>query len=179
MSAPVRLIPLQCTKCQTALPALPGETAWVCAACGQGLMLDEEKGVRPLDVFCSEQIPPNQTGKPYWVALGTVSGLARQTYKGNESQAMNAFWAAGRLFYVAAWKMTIEQRVNEGVRLLNNPVLMKPGAPARFYPVTVSPRDVRPLAEFMVMSVEAARKDALKELGFQIQLENPQLWIVP
>jgi hypothetical protein len=179
MSAPVRLIPLQCFKCQTAVPAQPGEVAWVCAACGQALLLDESKGIEKIDAFFSDQIQPNQTGRPYWVALGTVSGLNRQTFQGNESKAMTAYWAVGRLFYVPAWKLPVEDVVNEGVRLLSKPVLMKPGGPAAFFPVTVSPRDVRPLAEFIVMSVEAARKDALKELNFTIHLVPAQLWILP
>jgi hypothetical protein len=179
MSQAVRLIPLQCAKCQTAVPAQPGEVAWVCAACGQALLLDETKGVQPVDVFFSAQIQANQTGRPYWVALGTVSELSRQTYHGNESKAMAEFWSAGRLFYVPAWKLPVDDVVNEGVRLLSKPVLMKPGGPAAFYPVTISTRDVRPLAEFIVMSVEAARKDALKEFKFNIQLAPAQLWILP
>jgi hypothetical protein len=179
MSTPVRLIPLQCPRCQTAVPAQPGEVAWVCASCGQALLLDETIGIQKVDVFFSAQIQANQSGRPYWVALGKVSGLIRQTYRGNESKAMDAFWEAGRLFYVPAWKLPVADMVNEGVKLLNKPVVMKPGGAAAFYPVTVSPRDVRPLAEFIIMSVEAARKDALKELNFQIQLEPAQLWILP
>jgi hypothetical protein len=179
MSTAVRLIPLQCSKCQTAVPGQPGEVAWVCAACGQALLLDEEKGVRPIDAFFSQQIAPNQPGKPYWVALGTVSGLNRQTYRGDESRVMAAFWSAPRLFYVPAWKLAVEDVVRAGVQMLTSPVSMQAGGRAAFYPVTVSPKDLQPLAEFMVMSVEAARKDYLKEINFSIRLEAAQLWVLP
>jgi hypothetical protein len=179
MSTAVRLIPLQCSKCQTAIPGQPGEVAWVCAACGQAVLLDEEKGVRPIDAFFSQQIAPNQPGKPYWVALGRVSGLNRLTFRGDESKAMAAFWSAPRLFYVPAWKLAVEDVVAAGVRLLNAPLEIHPGSQTAFYPITVSPWDMRPLAEFMVMSIEAARKDYLKELNFSIQLEPAQLWVMP
>jgi hypothetical protein len=38
---------------------------------------------------------------------------------------------------------------------------------------------VQTLAEFMVLSVEAERKDDLKELGIQLRLSQPVLWVLP
>ena len=84
-----------------------------------------------------------------------------------------------RLFYVPAYQLKVEEMVAAGVELLYNPVRMQPGSPAAFAPVVVSPADVQPLAEFMVMSLEADRKDMLKELKFEIKLDPPQLWILP
>jgi hypothetical protein len=176
---PVQLILLQCPKCQTAVATQPGEVAWVCETCGQGLLLDEVLGAKLIDVFFSAQIPINQSGRPYWVSLGTVSAMIRETYKGDERKAMTEYWSNGRLFFIPAWNLAVEQVVNEGVRLLSQPVTMNPGGRTRFNPVTVTPRDVQALAEFMVMSVEAARKDALRHLDFIIKLEPPQLWILP
>jgi hypothetical protein len=43
----------------------------------------------------------------------------------------------------------------------------------------LSPDNIRPVAEFIVMSAEAERKDALRELKFDIRLDPPQLWILP
>ena len=36
---PVELVPLLCVRCQAPVPARPGEVAWVCEQCGQGLVL--------------------------------------------------------------------------------------------------------------------------------------------
>jgi hypothetical protein len=38
---------------------------------------------------------------------------------------------------------------------------------------------VHPLAEFILLGIEADRKDALKTLNFTLDLERPQLWILP
>jgi len=48
----------------------------------------------------------------------------------------------------------------------------------RFLPVVVPPQDVQAISEYIVMSVEAGRKDALRELKFNIRLDPPQLWVL-
>jgi len=179
MSKRVRLIPLQCPRCSTPVAAQPDEVAWVCAQCGQGMLLSDEEGVQRLDVFFSRAIPSGKVGNPFWVARGVVRPQVRQTYQGDSSQEMNAWWAAPRLFYIPAFRLKIEESVALGVKYLLQPVRMEPGSPAPFRPVVVSPEDLVPLAEFMVMNIEAERRDALREFRFEIGLDSPQLWILP
>lgn len=178
MSESVRLIPLQCPRCSTPVHAQPDEVAWVCAQCGQGMLLSAEDGAGPLDVFFSSSIPQNAAGRPFWVTRGVVRLLERQTYRGNASQEMQEFWGVPRLFYVPAFQLSIEEIVATGVRMLRQPVRMESGSPSRFAPVVLGPESVRPVAEFMVMSIEAERKDALREMKFDIRLDPPQLWIL-
>ena len=179
MSEPIRLIAMQCPRCSTPVPAQPDEWAWVCAQCGQGLLLSDEQGVSAVDVFFSAAIEQAKPGRPFWVARGAVQPVLRTTYRGNAEKDMAAFWSVPRLFYVPAYQLNVEEMVAAGVELLYNPVRMQPGSPAAFAPVVVSPADVQPLAEFMVISLEADRKDMLKELRFEIKLDPPQLWILP
>jgi hypothetical protein len=113
------------------------------------------------------------------VARGAVQALQRQTYRGDESRAMAEFWAVPRLFYVPAYRLPVEQVVATGVSLLRQSVRMEPGSRADFHPVILSPTDVRPIAEFVVMSIEAERKDALRDLKFEIKLDPAQLWVIP
>jgi hypothetical protein len=178
MSSEIRLIALQCPRCSTSVPAQVDEVAWVCAQCGQGMLLSDEQGVLPLDVFFSAGIQPTQKGAPFWVARGAVNLLSRQTYKGNSSKEMAEFWSVPRLFYVPAYRLPVEEMVAAGIKLLRQPVRMEPGSPAAFHPVVVDPGDVHAIAEFIVMSVEAERKDALKELKVEIKLDPAQLWIL-
>jgi hypothetical protein len=37
---------------------------------------------------------------------------------------------------------------------------------------------MRALAEFMIVSIEADRTDALKTVNFDLKLATPQLWIL-
>lgn len=180
---PVRLVPLLCVKCQAPVTAQPDEVAWVCERCGQGLVLDDtpegSSAAKALDIFFSAAIPPGQPGHPFWVSSGKVEITRRETYKGNESGRAAEFWSTARLFYIPAWAASLDQVVSTGVELLQNPVAMQPGPAMPFLPVVTLPTDLRALAEFMVMTIEAGRKDALKRVEFQVDLQPAQLWVLP
>lgn len=176
---PVRLIPMACVRCQAALPAKVDEVAWACAQCGQGLLLDDEKGLTGMDVFYANAIVPGKTGRPFWVSRGQVTITGRETYSGDEGRAARAFWSAPRLFYIPAYDTSLEDVVKTGVSLLRDPVRIEAGSPAPFLPVVTPPGDLRALAEFMILSIEAERRDALKKVTFDLQFDPPQLWILP
>ena len=177
MPDPVRLLPMLCSRCQNPLPAKVDEVAWVCAQCGQGLLLDAAKGLTPLEVHYSANIPTGKQGSPYWVAQGQAA-LQRKTYQGDKSGDMLSFWAQPHLFFVPAVTLPLEQVVEVGMRLLRQPPALVAGPAVPFLPVTVAPDDVRALAEFVVFGVEAERKDALKELSINLNLATPELWVL-
>ena len=70
MDRPIELVPLVCIQCSAAIPAGIEEVAWACAQCGQGMALDEARGLESLEIHYSADIPPDTRGKPYWVADG-------------------------------------------------------------------------------------------------------------
>ena len=179
MDQPVQLIPLVCIKCQTPVPAQPDEVAWVCGQCGQGLLLDVSQGLAPLEVNYAAGIAPNTPGKPFWVTEGRVAFASRQTYSGNEDREAHNFWGQPRRFYVPAFTSTLEDLLEVGSKLIVRPPSLQAGSPVRFDPVTLAPEDVNPLAEFIVMALEAGRKDKLREIQFSVELSSPVLWIMP
>lgn len=179
MSANVELIPMFCPKCQNAIPANPGESAWVCGQCGQGLLLSDEKALLPFAFHFAEGIPAGKAGRPFWVADGRAV-LQRSTYGGDQSAQMREFWQTSRRFFIPAYELPLDQMIETGSSLLkSNPGLPKEGQPAAFLPVVVGREDLLALAEFIVMGNEAARSDKLKELKIELVLEDPQLWIMP
>jgi hypothetical protein len=185
-AAPIRLVPLLCVKCQAPVLAQPDEVAWVCEQCGQGLLLNPmptpgpgECATQPLDVFFSSAVRLGQKGRPFWVSQGQVTLTDRQTYKGDESRAAREFWAAPRLFCVPAWETSLDETISLGVALLRSPQRLDPGPRAPFLPVVTQPADVRALAEFMIVSIEADRRDALKTVNFDLKLDPLQLWVLP
>jgi hypothetical protein len=178
MDRPVELIPLVCVQCSTRLPAEAGQVAWVCPQCGRGQLLTE-KGLVPLTVDYAAGITPGTKGKPYWVAQGEVA-LQRQTYSGNQDSEARKFWSQPRRFFIPAFDLPLEGLLSLGRQLLTRPPALQPGSPAPFEPVTFSPEDVTPLAEFIVMALEADRSDKLKNVNIQLHwTESPTLWILP
>lgn len=179
MDRSVQLIPLVCVKCQTRVPAQPDEVAWVCSQCGQGLLLDTSQGLVPLEVNYAQGIAPNTPGKPFWVTEGRVVFANRRAYSGNEDRDAHTFWEQPRRFYVPAFNSPLENLLELGMKLLMQSPALQSGPAARFEPVTLAQEDVKPLAEFIVMALEAGRKDKLKEIQFSLELSSPVLWILP
>jgi hypothetical protein len=177
---PVNLIPLICPQCNTRVPANPEEVAWVCAQCGQGLLLNDEKGLFPIAVYYASNILPGAIGKPYWVVEGQVS-LQRESYDSGSKQNTEAegFWRQKRRFFVPAYPITLEALLAQGVNLILQQPLLEGGPPTRFEPVVLTAEAIYPTAEFIVMAVEAGRKDKLKKLDFRLSLAAPVFWILP
>ena len=179
MNETVQLIPLVCVKCQTPIPAQPDEVAWVCEQCQQAQMLDDQHGLHAIQIQYAKGILANARGKPFWVASGHVTLRARATYKGDQSTDAAALWSTPRLFCIPAYEVSLEQLADYGTRFLLQPPAFQPGPPSRFEPVRVAPADLQALGEFIVLSIEAGRRDDLREVQFELKLEDAQLWILP
>ena len=178
MDQPVVLVPLTCPKCATPVPAGLEERAWVCAQCGMGLVLDESLGLTSLAVHYSANVKPNTTGKPFWTALGSYS-LQRETFAGDKDRDAERFWSQPRRFFVPAFDCPLETHLSLGNQMLLQPPDLQEGPAVDFEPVTAGREDVKALAEFIAMTIEAGRDDKLKEVRFKLDLSEPELWILP
>jgi len=174
------LYPLQCLKCQTPLPAEPDEVAWLCPTCGQAILLDEKQaaGLSLLDVYFAAGVQSGHKGHPFWVAQGVVS-VGRQTYSGDENRQAQEFWRTPRTFFVPAYTCSLDELISLGMQLLRQPVSMMSGPTTAFLPVTLSIEDVRPMAEFIIMGIEAERRDMIKSVAVQLNIDVPVLWVLP
>ena len=180
MDKSINLIPLVCPRCNTPVPAEVDEVAWVCVQCAQGLLLDEEKGLALIEVNYAAGVPANTPGNPYWVADGKVT-LRRQSYGSGSRETGEAeqFWAQARRFFVPAFECSLENLLSDATNRLLQPAALQVGPAVRFQSVKLSAANVPPTAEFIVMAIEAARKDKLKKVDFSVQLSTPVLWILP
>lgn len=178
MDQPVKLIALRCPKCQEPIPAVQDESAWVCSGCGQAVLLDEAEGLKPLEIHYAAGIQPDQGGRPFWVSDGTVT-LQRQMYAGNQDRDAQGFWSAPRRFFVPAFDTNMDTLLQTGIQFLAQPPALQDGPPVKFLPVTLSPLDVPAAAEFIVVAIEAARSDKLKDIQFNLALTDTVLWILP
>ena len=174
------LTPLQCLKCQAPLPAEVDEVAWVCPICGQATLLDDSppSGLVRIDIHYDSGLRSGQPGRPFWVTQGDVA-VSRQSYRGNETRQAQEFWQKPRTFFVPAFACSLTDMVILGMQFLHKPIVMTEGQPAPFLPVKLSPVDARPMAEFIIMGMEAERKDMLKSVQIELKLTAPVLWILP
>ena len=181
MSASVELVLLKCPRCSTPVPAGEEEVAWVCSQCGQGLQLTAA-GLAPLTVNWAESQPGNVKTQPlpFWVFSGTVSFRSRETYGFGSGSQPDKLWSAPRRFYVPAFPLPIEQLQTLGADFTRRQIALKPGrAGEPFANCTLPAEDARQVVEFIVLTIEAAQRDKLKSVDFELNLNEPELWLLP
>jgi hypothetical protein len=181
MSNQVGLIPLRCVHCDTPVSANSDEVAWVCQNCGQGLLLDTSKGLVPLTVHYSKPVESASNGMPFWVSQGQVN-LVRTPHGSPSKKIVDEvenYWRQGRLFFIPAYSLLLEQFLSQAIQFINSPPGLKDGSPFDFLPVILAPEDLKKIAEVIVMAIEVQRKDQLHQLRISVELAPPDLWILP
>ncbi|HSB88522.1 MAG TPA: hypothetical protein VLD63_00705 [Anaerolineales bacterium] len=178
MSTAVDLIPLECLRCRTRLPAEEGQVAWVCPACGQGQRLTEESILKELPIqFAAAASPAQVRWFAFWVLQGQVRIVERLSY--GREQPADPRWEAPQTFVLPGFETTPEEAVQWGLRFLREPVRLAAGSAESLPPVTVGPDEAQALAEYVVLSYEADRRDKLKALRAVLDLGAPELWCLP
>ena len=178
MSEQPGLVGLECVRCRTPVPAEPDEVAWICGNCGQGLLLDEQDGLRPITVhFAAAQEEAHVLWAPFWIAVGRVRVNRRESV-GRDSPP-DPRWERPVRFIVPAFATSVERAVEWGRNFLLQPPDLGRGEAVPLKGVTVLPEEVDSLARFVVLTVEAERKDKLEAIDFSLDLEPPELWVLP
>jgi hypothetical protein len=144
------------------------------------MALDEASGLETLDIHYAADIARNSIGKPYWVADGQVT-MERETYDyaGEYGKAAEQFWGQSRRFFVPAFQAPLERLLEIAKEMLLNPPRLSSGPAAPFEAVTLYRHDVLAAAEYIVIAIEAGRKDKIKSIDFKLKLSKPVLWILP
>jgi hypothetical protein len=170
------LVPLECVRCSTPVPAEPEEIAWICANCGQGLLLDEEAGLKAITVHAAAA-QGQASWRPYWVASGRVRFTRRESF--GRDAPPQARWSQPVRFVLPAYPTTVEEAVAIGVGMLQRPPSLDEGEAQPLQGATVLPDQIVPLARFVVLSIEAERDDKLEAIEFTVELDAPELWCLP
>jgi hypothetical protein len=176
MTSPVALVPLRCLRCETPIPAEPDEVAWTCAQCGQGCCFTKSRLVT-INIHYSQRSCKWQ--RP--AILVTITGHSRQVYGGGSGKMLEGGTILGNRPAVChpAFTCPLDTLLSLATQFLNQPPALQDGPTARYAPVSLSPEDAPALAEYIVMAVEAGRRDNLKAAEVSVYLEPPDLWVLP
>lgn len=121
---------------------------------------------------------------PFWLLPARVEITSRSVQSGNRTDAEMAqrFWAEQRPMFVPAWDLPARAARELGSRMLHEkPAYRAIDRPesAGMHVATIDPDDARKLLEFIIVTVEANRRDWLRDLQFQVEVGTPQLWALP
>ncbi len=174
----MKLVLLRCPNCSAALT--PGEDDLIveCQQCGTGVELADE-GLKLIELRYTASSARVELWRPWWIFNGRVEITRRETQSGNQGDEALRFWSQVKRFYIPAWELSLQAVRDEGLALLKKqPSLQAMPRPsgARFAPVVVSVSDARKLLEYLVVTMEASRKDWLKDLQFTADVGLPELW---
>jgi hypothetical protein len=186
------LVPLRCPSCQQLLPVDNDDVLIDCAQCCTAVLVDDE-GVRTIEVRFAVSSPAAGQAVgwlPYWVFHGHVHIRERETQGGGGWGILGAtpdaesrqLWGNQRQLYVPAWNLPLREAQAIGSKLIEaQPAYSFIPRPenARIQTATISADDAAKMLEFIVLAIEARRKDWLKRLVFELELEPAQLWALP
>jgi hypothetical protein len=182
MTASVELVALKCLNCGTLIEAEEEEVAWVCQQCGQGLRLDAQSNLAALVVHWAALPAGRQTAGlrwlPFWVFSGSVHFSLRSAF--HATRQPDPLWNAPRHFFVPAFPYSLESTERLGADLTRRQPQLTAGQPQS--PVsqcTLFAEDAREVVEFVVLTIEADQKDKLRQVSFQLELAEPELWVLP
>jgi hypothetical protein len=171
------LVGLECVRCGTPVPAEPEEVAWICETCGQGLLLDEQAGLRSITVhFGPAGTDPGVKRMPFWIAAGHVRVTRRESF--GKDSAPDRRWEHPVQFVLPAFATSVERAVAWGRHFLLNSPDLGAGEAAPLQGVTVLPEEIDSLARFVVLTIEAEGKDKLEAIDFSLDLEPAELWVL-
>jgi hypothetical protein len=188
----MKLLPLRCPSCRHLLPVENDDVLVDCAHCCTAVLVDDD-GVRTAEVrFAVSATAPAQDGHwlPYWVFHGRVHIQQRETQGGGGWGILAAtpeaessqLWGSDRYLYVPAWRLPLHEAQAIGSDLIQlQPAYAFIDRPesARLQPAAITAADAGKIVEFIVLAIEARRKDWLKRLAFELELGPGQLWALP
>jgi hypothetical protein len=180
MATSIELVLLKCGQCSTPLPAEEDEVAWVCPTCGKGWLL-VETGLVPqaVDWAVPRAGARPDSWRPFWVWSGQARFLRRDAFRGRGDP--DPLWARNPCrFYLPAYNCELAQLEDIGADLVRRQVELRAGPPAGpLQGCTLLPDEARRALEFVVLTIEAERKDKLRHVEFGLDLGAPELWVLP
>jgi hypothetical protein len=181
----MKLLALRCPTCSQKLtPNSLDVVVLRCTNCETAVSISDS-GIDKIDLkFAAAAVEKIDAWLPIWLFNGRVHIQSRQTQGRNKQaqQDCEQLWGYPRRLYVPAWQMPTNEASQLGGDLVQHQPHFQQATPppnAALVEAVVTSEDALKLLEFVVFNVEAARKDWLKDLQFNIEAGAPQLWAVP
>lgn len=182
----MKLILLRCPNCGEPLNPANDDVVLACSNCHSPVAITVNG---PQEMTVRYAVPGNRaaSGKrwfPFWIFEGRVHILRRETQGGSRSgrKESEKLWGDSRRLYVPAWDLDLHNAQEIGSQLIQEqPQIQFVNNPeeAQLVTATVTPKDARKLLEFVILAIEARRRDWLMDLEFDLEVNDPELWGMP
>lgn len=185
----MKLLALRCPHCNAGLAPGQADVVVQCANCHRAVTILEDD-IRLIDTrYAAPDRKDPQTWVPFWGFEGAITIQSREAqntslsptgwFSARDSQE---FWGRASRFLIPAWNLELKRARELAEDLIKQQpefrVIERPEN-AVFLPAVVTPQDARKLLELVVVTIEARRKDWIKEIEFTAEMGPPALWILP
>lgn len=182
----MKLILLRCPNCGEPLNPDNDDVVITCPNCQTAVAI-AVNGAQKMTVRYAVPVGESISGKkwfPFWIFEGRAHILKRETQGGSRSGRKDSekFWGSNRRLFVPAWDIDMHNAQEIGGRLIQKqPDIHFVNLPenAQLISASVTPKDARKLLEFIILAIEARRRDWLKDLEFKLEINDPELWGMP
>lgn len=180
----MKLILLRCPQCNRPLKPENDDVVIACDNCFTPVAIGRDGPSRITVHYAVLEDQPVQIEPwyPFWVFSGKVNILRRETQGGRSREADSAaMWGSSRRLYVPAWELSMRVAQEVGSRLVQEQSefrFVQQPSEWQLVAATVTPGDARNLLEFVILAIEARRKDWLKDLEFSMDLDQPEFWVL-
>jgi hypothetical protein len=181
----MKLLALKCPVCGQRLDPQNNQVVVMeCGQCDTAVSIDPDAGVSQTTVQYAQGKENAEAWLPLWVFDAQVNITSRKTQKrdGRSEQDSHKLWGSPRQLCVPAWTLEMQTARQLGTKLIETPPQLQATAKPNgviMAEMIVAQEDALKLIEFIVLSIEAERKDWLTDLQFDIKTQATQLWIVP
>jgi hypothetical protein len=188
VSGGFELVPLDCPACGAPLAAEADDVVFYCTACGSGFRHEPEapRALAPVEVgFVLAPTTPAAGWLPFWLlparleilrrdaAGGLLSGLLG-LLAGGEGEA-----PADPAFLIPAFALPIERLVDVAVQYTTRRPHLGERLGERLTGGVHGPEDAAKLAHYALITVEAEKRDTLRDVDYRLELGTPRLLGVP
>ena len=181
----MKLLSLRCPQCGQGLAPKHNEVVVAgCPHCHTAVHISQN-GLREIEVLyaapASDQVA---AWLPFWVFDGRVRLLRRESQgnsRGADKEA-TAMWGRSRYLYIPSWDISAGQARQIGSQLIQQQpafqTIERPQA-ALIAEAILTQEDALKLLDFIILTIEARRKDDLSQIDYQIEAGQPALWAIP
>ena len=182
----LRLVALKCQKCGSLLNADTKDVVFYCGNCDSGFEIINEKD-ELVPVSIDFAIPNKKMSAeiiyyPFWVfdanvkinnrdAAGSITGFIMNIF-GKEDKKVGKF-------YVHAFETTLENIRKLGLEFTKGQPEFEVLKKGTLKGCTYSSKDAMKFADFIFLSIEAAKSDTLRSISYDLGLSSPKVIAIP
>ena len=188
MSRGFELVPLDCPACGAPLAAEADDVVFYCTACRSGFRHEPRapRALAPVEVgFVLAPTTPAAGWLPFWLLPARLEIVRRDASGGLLAGLLGLLSGGGGeapadpAFLIPAFELPIERLVDVAVRYTTERPNFGERLGERLTGGVHGPEDAAKLAHYALITVEAEKRDTLRDLDYRLELGAPRLLGVP